>query len=380
MDPAGFEVVVADDGSSDDTAAVVESFRDRLSLKYYFHEDLGFRLSAVRNGGVRLATAPLLVFLDTGTFVGRNFVRAHLDAHRAAPQPVAIAGYTYGYDPNGVDATLTARIDQYAPDGLVQREADNPGFWDARHALFDACEFDLTRLTLPWQVFYTLNCSVRADVLAEVGGFDEVFEGWGFEDCELGFRLHRAGVAIRLSREAWAVESSHARDPGRWKQLERNMDRFFTKYPEPVLEIGWVLIMRNRAAYWTWEAELRSLDAWTAEVRDLDVAEELAATAEVAALGETVAVFGAGARVPASLPPAVLFDFDPDLVQQAVTASGGRHTGHRAIGLRTTLPDQAVDSVIITSRMRGLWGRWESDLLAEARRIGRTVHVFGSLT
>src|SRR4029079_8351636 len=41
--PDEFEVIVAYDGSSDDTAAVVKEFADRLRVAYTYQEDLGFR-------------------------------------------------------------------------------------------------------------------------------------------------------------------------------------------------------------------------------------------------------------------------------------------------------------------------------------------------
>src|SRR5579871_3703434 len=71
---AGFEVVVADDGSSDGTGDMVRSFEDRLAVRYWFQEDLGFRAAAARNAGARLATAPILAFLDAGTIAGPDFV------------------------------------------------------------------------------------------------------------------------------------------------------------------------------------------------------------------------------------------------------------------------------------------------------------------
>jgi glycosyltransferase involved in cell wall biosynthesis len=75
-------VIVGDDGSSDETAEVVRSFGQRLRMCYHFQEDLGFRAGAARNAGARLASAPVLAFLDTGSLASADFVRAHCEAHR----------------------------------------------------------------------------------------------------------------------------------------------------------------------------------------------------------------------------------------------------------------------------------------------------------
>ncbi|GAA2705451.1 hypothetical protein ACFY2R_19315 [Micromonospora olivasterospora] len=46
---------------------------------------------------------------------------------------------------------------------------------------------------------------------------------------------------------------------------------------------------------------------------------------------------------------------------------------HHAVGIRTVLPADAVDVVLVTSRLAPLWRRWRAHILAEARRIGRSV-------
>ncbi len=59
-----FEVVVADDGSTGETAAVVEAFRDRapFPVSHLWQEDRGFRKTTILNSAVRASTADYLVF------------------------------------------------------------------------------------------------------------------------------------------------------------------------------------------------------------------------------------------------------------------------------------------------------------------------------
>jgi hypothetical protein len=45
--------------------------------------------------------------------------------------------------------------------------------------------------------------------------------------------------------------------------------------------------------------------------------------------------------------------------------------------MRTPLPDHAVDVVLLTSRLSGLWDRWGQEIVLEARRIGREVRALG---
>jgi glycosyltransferase involved in cell wall biosynthesis len=56
-----YEIVLVDDGSTDDTRAVVESFGDRVI--YLFEENRG--VAAARNAGVRAASGDWIAFLDS---------------------------------------------------------------------------------------------------------------------------------------------------------------------------------------------------------------------------------------------------------------------------------------------------------------------------
>ena len=74
-----FEVIVADDGSRSDTAAVVETWKDRLSHRvvHVWHPDDGFRLAEIRNRAIRAAAGGYCIFLDGDCIARPHFVGTH---------------------------------------------------------------------------------------------------------------------------------------------------------------------------------------------------------------------------------------------------------------------------------------------------------------
>jgi glycosyltransferase involved in cell wall biosynthesis len=365
-----FEVIVADDGSSDDTRRVVDSFADRLRIGYHFQEDLGFRAGTARNAGARLATAPVLCFLDTGAIPAAGFLHHHLAEHEAADRPAIVVGYAYGYDPEHPVHALD-RMRRMSPEEIVAELHDDPGFRDIRHVHFDECGFDLHRRSLPWNLLFTINCSLLASDFHAVGGFNEDLTGWGGEDLELGYLLHRHGLRFRISRAAWVIESPHARPDieALLDTFRDNVERSLRRYPDSAFEVGWALIGMNRP-FFTWNDEYRTFLEWHDKVRGETAAEEIAAARREAGPDARIVVFGAGAVLPADANPIAALDFDRAAVD-ALAHDG--HPAQYAIGLRTPLAAGSADLVVITSRLAGLWERWHRDLLAEARRVGGSV-------
>ncbi|SCL25655.1 Glycosyltransferase, GT2 family [Micromonospora nigra] len=382
MPAAQFEVVVADDGSTDDTRDCVHAFTDRLRVRYAYQEDLGFRAAAARNTGARLASGDVLVFVDTGVLPGPDFLAAHLAVHRRPGPSRAVIGYTYGYRPDDPTPGLDAALRSYGPEEVVRRFGATPAFQDARQPTFASIRYDLSRMPLPWSLFWTLNCSVPAADLRAVGGFDEDFRSWGGEDLELGIRLHRRGLAFEVSREAWAVDTPHPRSVTQDVGDNRsNMLTILRKHPEPETELMWAWFSRHLPQLadtrtWFVPQELPAIQRAIDRVRTRDVTAELTRLCDDVPPGARIAVFGCGPALPAGFPPAVLLDFDEQQLRHLPHDS--RHQIHHSLGIRTVLPDDAVDVVLITSRMTPLWRRWGRHILAEAHRVGRTVRGAGT--
>jgi glycosyltransferase involved in cell wall biosynthesis len=372
VDPSTFEVIIADDGSSDDTAEVARSFAGRLRLKYYFQQDEGFRAGAARNGGARLAAAPVLIFLDSGTLAGPGLVSGHLAVHAASAERRAVIGYCYGYDAFREELWVPDSFDTLRPAEIVRQNHANAEFADIREIDYLRFGSDPMKWPLPWLFFFTMNCSVPVEDFWAAGGFDEMFCSWGVEDIELGYRLYHNGSTIVLSRDAWTIEVPAERPVKKLLySLMRNGRLFLDKSREPYIELLTDAYLSVRLGSVMDEAG--ELARWTQEARELDVHAEIKAAAAGLAPDTRLAVFGCGPSVPPWLPPATLLDFDADLLARAT--AGGAHAGQHAIGLRTALAAKSADVVIVTSRLSGLQHRFGDQIMREAGRVGQRVVV-----
>ncbi|MDQ1739525.1 MAG: hypothetical protein QOE53_1177 [Pseudonocardiales bacterium] len=210
---AEFEVLVVDDGSSDHTAELAESYRDRLELRYFFQPDEGWRVAQARNVGLANAAGAVCVMVDSGVVLHSGCLRAHLDSHQQAEGPVAVVGYVYGFGADGREAAEMIRtLDEGGfgdPDGLLQLMRETGRWLDVREPFYVKYADDFAGLPAPWIVWWTCNVSAPTDRLRAVGGFDEQIRSWGGEDLELAYRLHLDGVRFVLNRAASSIHYPH---------------------------------------------------------------------------------------------------------------------------------------------------------------------------
>jgi glycosyltransferase involved in cell wall biosynthesis len=170
------ELLVVDDGSTDETESVVDEISRRapFPVRYFRQENKG--PAAARNVGIREAKADVILFTDSDIVPHQDLVEQHLSWHRQNPETsTAVLGYvTWPPEP---------------PPTPFMR------WYGERGPLFAYSELR-GKLEVDCRYFYTCNLSLKVQFLKVCGQFDEDFKEAAFEDIELGYRLRKAGLKL----------------------------------------------------------------------------------------------------------------------------------------------------------------------------------------
>ncbi len=218
-----FELLVADDGSDDETRAVIDGMRTQVGypLRHVWHAHEGFRKCTILNAAIAVAGSDYLFFTD-GDCIPRPDVLA-VHARHARKGRFLSGGYlklpmsTSGrITKNDILAGRATDLRWLRAHGTrVDRQSLRLA-WGPRLAAF------LDRVTPTGATFNGHNSSVWREDLVMVNGFDERLE-YGGLDRELGERLENAGVrGAQIRHRALVVHLDHPRGYRRAEALARN--------------------------------------------------------------------------------------------------------------------------------------------------------------
>lgn len=169
-----YEIVIVDDASTDDTAAVIEGL-GASNIKYARQEKQA-AASAARNRAIGMARGKILLFIDDDALVRSDYVEQHISVHREHPGSVVAGPIVECTEPP------------------AERDPA-PGWFLGRHS----------------NPFPTGNASVAREALLAAGGFDEGFNAYGWEDPEMYRRLLKTGVRRRYN---WRAPIWHYKPAG----------------------------------------------------------------------------------------------------------------------------------------------------------------------
>ena len=219
------EIVVVDDSSIDDSAAIARSWDCKLvQLNAGPHGP-----ATARNRGVRATAGDIIVFIDCDVAVHSNVLRLMEDQFVAGENLSAVFG---SYDNAPTNRRLVSQyrnlLHHYVHQ-VSRREASS--FWAGCGA-------------------------IRREAFEGADGFDESYRWASIEDIELGLRLRAAGHRLLLCRE---IQATHRKQ---WTVREViHTDVFYRAVP-------WTRLLFSRKRMPSdlnlrWENRVSGIAAWT---------------------------------------------------------------------------------------------------------------------
>jgi glycosyltransferase involved in cell wall biosynthesis len=221
---SNFELIIADDGSGPETAAIIQQFQDRgrMAIRHVWHDLPGFQKTVILNKAILQSQFDYLLFTDGDCIPRADFLEVHA---RQARRGFLLSG---GYCKLPMDlshAITEADIRSqvcFKPGWLYRgglrgisqlRKLSVDGYW----------AWLLDQITPTRASFNGCNASVwKSDALA-VNGFDERMR-YGGLDREFGERLRNLGIRSRQIRHrAIVLHLDHARGYKTPEGLKQNL-------------------------------------------------------------------------------------------------------------------------------------------------------------
>lgn len=262
-----FEVIIADDGSQDQTPSIFNDHSFSFHLKY-LRSNYNIGRPKIRNLGIQNASGNIIIFLDAEILVKPDFVLQHYTTHMKKDNIVVcgsmvLKGIYTTYNPQlnaGQLAELKLNIQNYPPllkklaQGLEDRKPvqlltekdiydktfmkfsfEKP-FVKFYQELFINYGNELKEFHFPWILFATGNISLKSQGFIEVGLFEE-YPGYGWDDHELGYRLFKRGYSFINHTGLVAYHQEHPIAKSNNHEAFRNFVRMYRKFPEVQMRI-----------------------------------------------------------------------------------------------------------------------------------------------
>jgi glycosyltransferase involved in cell wall biosynthesis len=208
-----FEVIIADDGSTDKTKSVIDSFRSQFKhpIQHVWQEDIGFRKCKILNIAVENSKSDYLLFTDGDCIPRNDFIKKHLIYREK------------GYFLSGGYFKLPMAISKAISDETILNQDCFKMNWLKKNGFslnFKSSKLVQNRFFAAFMNWITPtkrswnghnSSGYKADIVA-INGFNELLD-YGGEDREMGERLFNNGILSKQIRySAICVHLDHSRN------------------------------------------------------------------------------------------------------------------------------------------------------------------------
>ncbi|WP_349410297.1 glycosyltransferase family A protein [Pseudalkalibacillus sp. SCS-8] len=263
FDLSKVEVIMIDDGSTDQTKKVLESHPFPFSF-YYIRSEKNIGRPAARNLGLKAARGNIIIFLDAEILVRSNFLQIHHSYHQQTPNLV-VTGimflkrlYSVLFPDFSQKQLEECRELMMRHRGMAQKFEDFtnspqvipliekrdifrqnytrmslPTHFETlyKYLIINNYGYSLTNYQIPWQLFGTGHVSVSKKAIDQVGPFAE-YPGYGWDDCEMGYRLYKNGATYVTDRRLISYHQEHPVLTSIKDESKKNYYRFQETYKE----------------------------------------------------------------------------------------------------------------------------------------------------
>ncbi len=195
------ELIIADDGSRDETRETIEQLRQQspIPIIHVWHPDEGFQLSKIRNRGIAAASSEYIIFIDGDCLLEPHFIEDHI---------------YYAQVGRGVCGSRIKLVSSATAKFLETGSFVLPKFFLSPKIRFGYNIYSIRNRWMCNRSLYEVRdlqtkvklqgCNMafwKSDAI-RINGFDEDYSSWGWEDQDFGLRLRRSGVSLKCIRYA----------------------------------------------------------------------------------------------------------------------------------------------------------------------------------
>ena len=225
LDELPNEVLIADDGSKEETIELIKRYQQNFpcDLVHVWHEDRGYRVASIRNKAAARAVGNYIIFIDGDCLLRPDFIAQHIKLSRpnhfvAGNRVMLTEAYSKHILEKDIDIT-TVRAFELDSANVNRR-------WSLLQLPLGFLRYVRSST---WKGVKSCNMSMYTQDFLDSNGFDESFEGWGYEDSELIVRLLNKGLRRISGRFAVTViHLWHATNKGNergsnWGRLQHSI-------------------------------------------------------------------------------------------------------------------------------------------------------------